>query len=57
MPRECSWPSEEVNLLNGDFTAQEPDSKWVTDISEIKTQEGKLHLCVVIDLFSKLVVG
>lgn len=45
------------NLLSRGFTAQEPDSKRVTDISEIKTQAGKLYLCVVIDLFSKLVVG
>jgi len=31
--------------------------KWVTDITEISTQEGKLFLCVVLDLFSKLIVG
>jgi len=29
----------------------------VTDITEIKTGEGKLYLCVVLDLFSKLVIG
>ena len=28
-----------------------------TDITEISTQEGKLYLCVVLDLFSKLIVG
>jgi putative transposase len=32
-------------------------AKWVTDITEIKTGEGKLFLCVVIDLYDKLVVG
>jgi len=37
--------------------AHEPDSKWVTDITEVKTQRGKLYLCVVLDLFSKLVTG
>ena len=45
------------NRLERDFTALEPDAKWVTDITEINTLEGKLYLCVVIDLFSKLVIG
>jgi putative transposase len=45
------------NLLERDFTANEPETKWVTDITEIPTLEGKLHLCVVLDLFGKLVVG
>lgn len=29
----------------------------VTDIAELKTGQGKLHLCVVLDLFNKLIVG
>ena len=45
------------NHLERDFKALEPESKWVTDITELKTDEGKLFLCVVIDLFSKLVIG
>jgi putative transposase len=45
------------NLLERDFTALEPESKWVTDITELKTDEGKLFLCIVLDLFSKLVLG
>ena len=45
------------NLLDRDFTALEPEAKWVTDITEIPTDEAKLYLCVVIDLFSKLVIG
>ena len=45
------------NHLERDFTALEPDTKWVTDITEIPTREGKLYLCVVLDLFSKLVIG
>jgi putative transposase len=40
-----------------DFSAAEPNIKWVTDITEIVTQEGKLYLCMVLDLLSKLVVG
>ena len=31
--------------------------KWVTDITEIKTDEGKLYLCIVLDLFDHRVVG
>lgn len=45
------------NHLNRDFSANEPETKWVTDITEIKTDEGKLYLCVVIDLYHKIVVG
>lgn len=46
-----------ANHLQRDFTATEPETKWVTDITEISTGEGKLYLCVVIDLYSKLVLG
>ena len=45
------------NLLERDFTALEPETKWVTDITELKTGEGKLYLCIILDLFSKLVIG
>ena len=45
------------NHLERDFMALEPETKWVTDITELKTDEGKLFLCVVIDLFSKLIIG
>lgn len=54
-------PSQSVpgvkNLLERDFNALEPETKWVTDITELKTAEGKLFVCVVIDLYSKLVIG
>jgi putative transposase len=52
-----SQPAGVKNLLERDFTALEPESKWVTDITEVKTGEGKLFLCIVLDLFSKLVLG
>ncbi len=50
-------PADVQNQLQRDFTALEPEAKWVTDITEMNTGEGKLYLCVVIDLFSKVVVG
>lgn len=50
-------PSGVENLLERDFSANEPETKWVTDITEVVTQEGKLYLCVVVDLHHKIVVG
>jgi len=55
--RQAARPAGLKNHLARDFTAAEPESKWVTDITEIKTTEGKLFLCVVLDLHSKLIVG
>lgn len=45
------------NTLDRDFTAAVPNQKWVGDITYIWTQEGWLYLAVVIDLFSRRVVG
>lgn len=39
------------------FHCAEAGAQWVTDITEIVTLEGKLLLCVVLDLYSKLVIG
>ena len=45
------------NTLNRQFEVDTPDRVWVTDITYIKTHEGWLYLAVVIDLFSRRVVG
>lgn len=45
------------NLLQRDFTAERPDQKWLTDITYIPTQEGWLYLAVVLDLYSRRIVG
>src|SRR5579859_2442337 len=45
------------NRLNREFSAQEPNSKWVTDTKAVETAEGWLYLAVILDLFSRLVVG
>ena len=45
------------NLLSRQFTAAQPNQKYVGDITYIPTQEGWLYLAVVIDLFSRQVVG
>ncbi|NVN38520.1 IS3 family transposase [Komagataeibacter swingsii] len=46
-----------ANLLDGDFLADGPNRKWAGDISYIWTAEGWLYLAVVIDLFSRRVIG
>ena len=43
------------SLLERNFNAVEPATKWVTDIARIATDEGKLFLCVVVDLNGELV--
>jgi putative transposase len=45
------------NLLDRQFHAAQPNQKYVGDITYIHTQEGWLYLAVVIDLFSRQVVG
>ena len=45
------------NVLDRNFTATEPNKVWATDITFIWTREGWLYLAVIVDLFSRLVVG
>ena len=45
------------NLLNRDFYASAPDTKYVGDITYIATGEGWLYLATVIDLYSRKIVG
>jgi putative transposase len=45
------------NLLDRDFSAAAPNEKWTADITYIPTLEGWLYLAVILDLFSRRVVG
>lgn len=45
------------NILNREFTVDAPDKVWATDITYVRTWEGWLYLAVIIDLFSRRVVG
>jgi len=45
------------NLLNQDFTASQPNQKWAGDITYIESAEGWLYLAVILDLYSRRVVG
>jgi putative transposase len=50
-------PDAVRNHLERDFSARQPNTKWVTDITYIRTAEHWLYLCVVVDLYSGIVVG
>jgi transposase InsO family protein len=45
------------NLLDRQFEAEGPNQRWVGDTTELLTPNGKLYLAVVLDLFSRIVVG
>jgi len=45
------------NRLQRQFNPEAPDEHWVTDITYIRTHEGWLYLAVVVDLFSRKVIG
>ena len=45
------------DLLRRDFTAAAPNQKWCGDMTEIPTEEGKLYLATVLDLFSRRLLG
>lgn len=45
------------NLLNREFDVEEPNTCWVGDITYIWTDEGWLYLAIVMDLFSRMIVG
>jgi putative transposase len=53
---EHAWPVA-PNIIDQDFAASGPNQKWSVDISYVWTPEGWLYLAVVIDLFSRRVVG
>lgn len=45
------------NHLNQEFVVNTPDTSWVTDITYIRTWQGWLYLAVVLDLYSREVIG
>lgn len=63
-PRRCRRTTDSThtfpvapNRLDQDFTAAGPDRKWGADLSYIWTREGWLYLAVILDLYSRKVVG
>lgn len=57
--RKTNAPSyqERANLLDRVFSVNDKNSVWVGDITYVPTKQGFLHLTVMIDLFSRKVVG
>ena len=45
------------NKLKREFTVEQPDQVWVTDITYVRTWQGWLYLAVVVDLYARRVVG
>ena len=45
------------NLIQQDFSASSPNQKWLGDITEIPTADGKLYLAAVLDCFDGTIVG
>jgi putative transposase len=45
------------NLLDRDFDAEEPNEKWVTDVTEFRVGESKVYLSPVMDLFDRSIVA
>lgn len=46
-----------ANLVDRDFTAERPNEKWLTDISEIKARDGKVYLSPPVDCFDGKIVA
>ncbi len=52
-----SGPPVHDDLVGRVFTADAPNTLWLTDITEHRTEEGKLYLCAVKDVYSNRIVG
>jgi putative transposase len=46
-----------ADLVERDFSAQQPDELWLTDLTYIATDEGWLYLCSILDVFSRRLLG
>ena len=50
-------PPVHDDLVGRDFTADRPNALWLTDITEHRTDEGKLYCCAIKDVYSNRIVG
>ena len=57
LTRQDKTAAKFPDLVRRDFTAPAPNRKWVGDITEIPTAQGKLYLATVIDLYSRRLLG
>ena len=57
-PRRCGTVARQApDLVDRNFTAERPNMLWVADITYIPTWAGFLYLAVVLDVFSRRIVG
>jgi putative transposase len=56
-PRPCPPEIVVANALQRDFAATRPNQKWAGDITYIATREGWLYVAVLLDLYSRRIVG
>ena len=45
------------DLISGNFTSYKPNQIWTSDITYIPTKEGWIYLCIILDTFSRAIVG
>jgi len=57
LTREDYEAQKSENLINQDFQAAEPNTKWLSDISEVPTADGKLYISPILDCFDGQIVG
>ena len=57
LTKEDYTAQKSENLINQDFTAAEPNTKWLSEITEIPTADGKLYIAPVLDCFDGQIVG
>lgn len=55
--RRASGPVPAGDLIRRDFSAAKPDERWLADITEFPTVEGKLYLAGILDLYAGRMVG
>jgi transposase InsO family protein len=55
--RKRPGPRAHDDLLERQFTADHPNQLWLTDITEHWTDQGKLYLCAIKDVWSNRIVG
>jgi transposase InsO family protein len=55
--RKKAGPPVHDDLVDRDFTADRPNALWLTDITEHRTDEGKLYCCAIKDVYSNRIVG
>lgn len=55
--REDAAAQKSENLINRDFTADAPNRKWLSDITEVPCSDGKLYVAAVMDCFGGEIVG